>query len=217
MLDELDKELERRGHRFCRYADDCNVYVKSARAGHRVMESVTQFLEQRLKLKVNTAKSAVALVNRRKFLGYRLQKDGHLSIAPESLVRFKDKLRAQTKRNRGRSFEMIINEINPILRGWMNYFILSETPSKLREIDSWLRRKLRCYRLKQRKTFLGIVSWLIKLGVPERLARNIGSSGKGWWTLSKTPAMHRAMSQKWFKQQGLLSLESNWKLRRVNI
>src|SRR3990167_4215957 len=112
MLDELDKELEKRGHRFCRYADDCNVYVRSAKAGYRLMESITQFLEGRLKLKVNRLKSAVACVNERKFLGYRLQGDGRLTIAPESIVRLKDKIRQKTKRNRGRSFELVIKELN---------------------------------------------------------------------------------------------------------
>lgn len=217
MLDELDKELERRGHRFCRYADDCNIYVRSQRAGHRVMESVTQFLGHHLKLKVNTAKSAVALVNERKFLGYRLQKDGHLSIAPESLQRLKDKLRERTKRNRGRSFELVVREINQTLRGWVNYFSLSESRSRLRSLDSWLRRKLRCYRLKQRKKYWSIVTWLISLGVSERDARKIGSSGKGWWRLSKTPALHRALNQEWFRNQGLLSTETYWEFRRVNV
>jgi RNA-directed DNA polymerase len=217
MLDGLDKALERRGHRFCRYADDCNIYVQSQRAGHRVMESVTQFLEQHLKLKVNTAKSAVALVNERKFLGYRLQKDGHLSIAPESLQRLKDKLRERTKRNRGRSFELIVREINQTLRGWVNYFILSESRSRLRSLDSWLRRKLRCYRLKQRKKYWSIVTWLRSLGVAERDARKIGASGKGWWCLSKTPALHRALNQEWFRNQGLLNMETYWESRRVKV
>lgn len=217
MLDELDKELERRGHCFCRYADDCNIYVKSSRAGHRVMESVTKFLEQRLKLKVNTTKSAVALVNERKFLGYRLQKDGHLSIAPESLLRLKDKLRKQTKRNRGRSFETVVEGINQTLRGWMNYFILSESRSTLGSIDGWLRRKLRCYRLKQRKKYWSIVTWLMNLGISERDARKIGSSGKGWWRLAKTPALHRALNQEWFRNQGLFSLVTHWESKRVNV
>lgn len=217
MLDELDKELERRGHSFCRYADDCNIYVRSQRSGHRVMESVAQFLEQHLKLKVNKAKSAVSLVNERKFLGYRLQKDGHLSIAPESLQRLKDKVRERTKRNRGRSFEQVIKEINQALRGWVNYFILSESRKRFISLDSWLRRKLRCYRLKQRKKYWSIVRWLVSLGITERDARKIGSSGKGWWRLSRTPALHRALNQEWFGNQGLLSMETYWESRRVNV
>lgn len=217
MLDELDKELEKRGHYFCRYADDCNIYVKSARAGYRIMGSITKFLEQRLKLKVNTAKSAVALVNERKFLGYRLQKDGHLSIAPESLLRLKDKIRERTKRNRGRSFALIIKELNQILRGWINYFKLSESRSILTKIDSWIRRKLRCYRLKQRKKYKGIVDWLINLGVKSIDAKCIGSSGKGWWRLAKTTALHRALSKEWFKTQRLFSIETHWIKLRVKV
>lgn len=217
MLDELDKELERRGHRFCRYADDSNVYVKSAKAGYRVMASMTRFLEQRLKLKVNRAKSAVALVNTRKFLGYRLQCDGHLSIAPESLERLQEKLRQQTRRNRGRSFELVIKEVNQTLRGWIEYFKLSRARRPLQDLDCWLRRKLRCYRLKQRKKSGAIVSWLMNLGIKEREARQIGSSGKGWWRLAKTSALHRALNQEWFEKQGLLSLETSWERRRVTV
>ncbi len=210
MLDELDKELEKRGHKFCRYADDCNIYVRSERAGRRVMESVTQFLEHRLRLKVNTTKSAVALVNQRKFLGYRLQKNGGLSIAPESLERLKDKIREQTKRNRWQSLKQIIEEIKQTLRGWINYFRLSGSRSTLRDLDAWIRRKLRCYRLKQRKKCWSIATWLMKLGIREQEARQIGSSGKGWWRLSKIPALHRALNKEWFKNQGLFNLEAGW-------
>lgn len=211
MLDELDKELEKRGHKFCRYADDCNIYVYSERAGHRVMASMTQFLEQRLRLKVNQNKSAVALVNQRKFLGYRLQKDGGLSVAPESLQRLKDKIREQAKRNRGHSLESVIKQLNQTLRGWLSYFRLSRSKSTLSSLDSWIRRKLRCYRLKQRKQGRSIVTWLMNLGIKERDARQIGSSGKGWWRLAKTPALHRALDKEWFNNQGLFNLETRWK------
>lgn len=210
MLDELDKEMEKRGHKYVRYADDCNIYVKSSRAGHRVMSSVIHFLERRLRLRVNTAKSAVSLVNQRKFLGYRLQTDGKLTVAPESLQRLKDKLREQTKRNRGRSFEQVMKEVNQTLRGWLGYFRLSRFKSTMRDLDSWIRRKLRCYRLKQRKKYWSIVTWLMSLGVKERDARNIGSSGKGWWRLAKTPALHRALNKERFKNQGFYSLEEGW-------
>lgn len=211
LLDELDKELEKRGHKFCRYADDCNIYVHSERAGHRVMASMTQFLEQRLRLKVNQKKSAVALVNQRKFLGYRLQKDGGLSVAPESLQRLKDKIREQAKRNRGHSLESVIKQLNQTLRGWLSYFRLSRSKSTLSSLDSWIRRKLRCYRLKQRKQGRSIVTWLMNLGIKERDARKMGSSGKGWWRLAKTPALHRALDKEWFNNQGLFNLEMRWK------
>lgn len=212
MLDELDRELERRGHTFCRYADDCNIYVRSERAGKRVMESMTQFIEERLQLTVNAAKSAVAKVNQRKFLGYRLQNYGVLTVAPESLQRLKDKVRVLTKRNRGRSFELVIDELNQTLRGWLNYFRLASTRSVWMNLDSWIRRKLRCYRLKQRKGCKAIVTWLMNLGVREIDARKIGSSGKGWWRLSKTPALHRALNKEWFNNQGLFNLEERWSL-----
>lgn len=210
VLDELDKELERRGHKFCRYADDCNIYVGSEQAGQRVMASVTKFIEERLLLKVNTAKSAVAQVDQRKFLGYRLQKDGSLSVAPESLLRLKNKIREQTKRNRGRRFEEIITGLNQTLRGWINYFILSKSRDVMEKLDAWIRRKLRCYRLKQRKKGKSISNWLMELGIEAKEARNIGSSGRGWWRLAKTPALHRALSRKWFKKQELESLEEIW-------
>ena len=178
MLDELDRELERREHTFCRYADDCNIYVRSERAGQRVMESITHFIEQRLQLTLNAAKSAVALVNQRRFLGYRLQNDGVLTIAPESLQRLKDKVRVLTKRNRGRSFELVIRELNQTLRGWLNYFRLARLRSVWSDLEAWIRRKLRCYRLKQGKGGKDIIKWLMNLGVREKDARKIGSSGK---------------------------------------
>lgn len=206
MLDELDKELENRGHKFCRYVDDCNVYVRSERAGRRVMESITEFLSKRLRLTVNLTKSTVALVDERKFLGYRLQKDGGLTVAPESVQRFKDKIRVLTKRNRGRSLDLVIKEVNQTLRGWINYFRLSKWKSLWVELDSWIRRKLRCYRLKQRKKSRSIMTFLMQQGVGRREAGQLGSSGKGWWRLALTPALHRALNNAWFDKQGLLSL-----------
>jgi RNA-directed DNA polymerase len=170
LLDELDKELERRGHKFCRYADDCNVYVQSLRAGERVLESVKQFLWKRLRLKVNEAKSASAVVDERKFLGYRLLKEGKLVIAQESIERIKDKVRILTRRNRGVSLDRFVKELNETLRGWSNYFRLTEWPWVLVELDKWIRRKLRCYRLKQRKSSWPIANFLINLGVTAKEA-----------------------------------------------
>jgi len=210
LLDELDKELESRGHKFCRYADDNNVYVHSKRAGERVYSSIKQFLETKLKLRVNDAKSAVAKVDERKFLGYRILGNGALSVAPESLVRAKVKIRLLTKRNRGRSFEQVIRELNRYLKGWLNYFKLAEINSLWRTLDSWIRRKLRCYKLKQRKKCSSIRKFLMSLGVDERSARQISSSGKGWWRLSRTHAVHRALTLSWFKEQGLVSLSEHW-------
>ena len=210
LLDELDKELERRGHKFCRYVDDQNIYVKSKRAGERVFQSIKEFLEKRLKLKVNDQKSAVALVQERKFLGYRVQTDGRLTMAPETKRRAKDKIRELTRRNRGRSLESVIRSLNMYLRGWLQYYRLNYFRSLWRELDSWIRRKLRCYRLKARKRGSSIAKYLISLGVSEIEARKLGSSGKGWWRLSSTRAVHRALDNKWFRQQGLINLEEKW-------
>ena len=206
LLDELDKELERRGHKFCRYADDQNIYVRSERAGQRVYASIKKFIEGKLKLKVNDSKSAVAQVGDRKFLGYRITNDGVLTIAPESLSRAKDKIRSLTKRNRGRNFRQVINELNMFLRGWQNYYRLSSSYGLYRDLDSWIRRKLRCYKLKQKKRTYPIAKFLMDLGVPKRASWYIGKSGKSWWRLSHTQPVDRALNKKWFKQEGLISL-----------
>lgn len=149
LLTALDRELERRGHAFCRYADDCNIYVKSKVAGERVMASITRFLADTLKLTVNAAKSEVARPWERKFLGYSLtwHKAPKLRIAPTSLKRQEDKIRAVLQGARGRSLKKVIDELNPMLRGWMVYFKLTETKRVLDELDGWIRRKLRCSRL----------------------------------------------------------------------
>jgi RNA-directed DNA polymerase len=210
LLDELDKELEKRGHKFCRYADDQHIYVRTKRAGERVYASLKRLLETKLKLKVNEQKSAVTLVRERKFLGYRVQLDGKLSIAPETIRRAKDKIRELTRRNRGRSFEVVIKELNCYLRGWQNYFQMASSRSAWQELDSWIRRKLRCYKLKQKKGGSTIAKYLMSLGVPEEEARQIGFSDKGWWRLSLTRAVHRALDKDWFRNQGLIFLEERW-------
>jgi RNA-directed DNA polymerase len=210
LLDEVDKELETRGHKFCRYADDQNVYVRSRKAGERVFKSMKQFLEKKLKLKVNDAKSAVALVNERKFLGFQIQLDGRISMAPETIQRAKDKIRRLTWRNRGRSFDSVVEELNQYLRGWLGYYHLNSNRSLWQGLDSWIRRKLRCYKLKQKKRCSTIAKYLMSLGVSEIEARQIGSSGKGWWRLSRTRALHRALNNVWFKTQGLICLEEKW-------
>jgi len=217
VLDELDKELERRGHKFCRYADDCNIYVQSKKAGDRVYASIKAFLEIRLKLKVNETKSAVALVSERVFLSYCLRTDGKLILPQKTLSRIKDKIRIMTRRNRGKSLEEIIGHLKVYLPGWLQYFKLNEFSSYFRELDSWIRRKLRCYRLKQRKGYWSITTFLMNLGIKEQEARRIGSSGKGWWRLSLTPAVHRAMDNAWFREQNLYSIEENWKKLAQNL
>lgn len=206
MLDDLDKELERRGHKFCRYADDANIYVRSLRAGERVLLSVKEFLKNRLKLQVNDAKSGCAPVYDRQFLGYRLLSDGRLVIAPHSVKRIEDKVRTITQRNRGVSLEQVISELNQTLRGWINYFRFTAWNSQVAELDTWIRRKVRCYRIKQRKQGRSLYNFLIKLGVPAWSAQVLVSSGKGWWRLSLSPPTNQAMSNNWFEKQGLISL-----------
>ena len=206
LLDDLDQELERRGHRFCRYADNCNIYVRSLAAGHRVMDSVVGFLEGKLRLRVNREKSAVAPVGERKFLGHRLLLNGKLGIAPKSLRRAKDKIRQITRRNRGVSLAQVIVELNLFLTGWVIFYRFAACRFDLQCMDQWIRRKLRCYRLKQRKRGASVAGFLRKLGVPAHQASRIASSGKGPWRLALTKQLGSAMSIDWFAQQGLVSL-----------
>lgn len=208
LLDDLDKELEKRGHRFCRYADDCNIYVKSEAAGQRVMASVTEFLEQRLKLKVNRQKSAVGHVSERKFLGHRLLASGELGVAPQSQERLKDNLRELTSRSAGQSLWEVIEQVNQKLTGWIEYFQLARMKGFMQEIGQWMRRRLRCLRLKQCKRTHAIARFLMSLGENERSAWMLALSGKGWWRLADTPQAHRAMDLRWFKDTGLIDPEA---------
>lgn len=212
VLDELDKELEKRGHSFCRYADDCNIYVSSQTAAERVMASVKGFIEGKLKLKVNDLKSACAKVSERQFLGYRIYQNGDLALSPKTQVRMKRRVRELTYRNRGRAVEQIISELNQYLRGWLHYFRLARITNQLCHLDKWIRRRLRCYRLKQRKRSYSIASWMISLGVKTNLAWQLATSSKGWWRLSRNPVINQAMPNAWFKKQGLYSLLENYLL-----
>lgn len=210
LLDDLDKELEQRGHCFCRYADDCNIYVQSKAAGDRVMVSVTKYLEKRLRLRVNRDKSAVAPVSERKFLGHRLLNGGMLAIAPQSLERAKDRIRQITRRNRGASFERMIGELNSFLTGWVTYFRYAKCRSHLAEMDSWIRRKLRCVRLKQRKRAKSIAEFLQGLGVPKNRSWTTAACGKGWWRMARSPAAQEAMTPAWFRTIGLACLTDRY-------
>jgi RNA-directed DNA polymerase len=209
LLDDLDKELERRGHRFCRYADDCNIYVRSQAAGERVMASVTAFLEKRLRLKVNRRKSAAAPVWERQFLGHRLDKGGLLGITPKSIARAKDRLRKIARRNRGIPLARMIKEANGFITGWVTYFRHARCQSALRDLDGWLRRKLRCVRLKQCKRAKTIAAFLQNNGVGGGRAWTTAASGKGWWRMAHTPAAQEAMTNAWFVSQGLVSLTAH--------
>jgi len=208
LLDDLDKELEARGHKFCRYADDCNIYIRSEAAGKRVLESVTEYLEKKLKLKVNRDKSAVGKVSERKFLGHRLLEDGRLGVAPHSRERLKESLKELTSRNAGKSFESVIQSVNQKLAGWIQYFRMARMKSILAEIAQWLRRRLRCIKLKQCRKTHAIARFLMGLGVRQDSAWMLALSGKGWWRLADTPQAHRGMSLSWFKETGLIDPEA---------
>jgi len=208
VLDELDRELERRGHRFVRYADDCNVYVRSERAGQRVMESVTQFITQKLKLKVNEAKSAVARPQERKFLGFSFTAGPEVRrvIAPKALDRFQRRVREITRRAKGVSMTTTIEELAPYMRGWRGYFGFCETPEVLLSLTRWVRLRLRAAMWRQWKTPRRRREALIKLGVRERLANNTAGSGLGPWYLAKAKALSVGLSNAYFKSLGLPSL-----------
>ena len=206
LLDDLDKELEKRGHRFCRYADDCNIYVRTMEAGNRVMESITGFLEKKLKLKVNREKSCVAQTMQRKFLGYRIYKKGLLTIAPQSVERLKEKIRNMTPRRIAKPLKEVAQGLGPLLRGWMGYFRLIEGRNKLVELDGWIRRRMRAIRLQQLKRPRTVAQFLQEQGVLPALSWITATSGKGKWRLSKSQGVHRGMRDKWLESLGLESL-----------
>jgi RNA-directed DNA polymerase len=205
LLDDLDRELERRKHKFCRYADDCNIYVQSQAAGERVLASVTKFLEGRLRLRVNRQKSAAASVWERKFLGHRLLGNGTLTIAPKSLDRAKERVREITRRNRGVSFERMVRELNSFLLGWVTYYRHAKARRDLTTLSGWVRRKLRCVRLKQRKRAKGIAEFLSSLGISRDQRWTVAASGKGWWRMAHLPVTQQAMNNAWFQAQGLVN------------
>jgi group II intron reverse transcriptase/maturase len=208
LLTELDRELERRGHTFCRYADDCNIYVKSKAAGERVMAGITQFLSDTLKLTVNVGKSAVARPWERKFLGYSMtrHKAPRLRIAPTSLKRLEDKIREVLKGARGRSLTNVITELNPILRGWAAYFKLTETKRAMEELDGWVRHKLRCILWRQWKRPYTRAMNLMKAGLTEERAFHSAFNQRGAWWNSGASHMNQAFPKRYFERLGLVSL-----------
>ena len=208
LLTALDRELERRGHAFCRYADDCNIYVRSQQAGERVMASITEFLADTLKLTVNAAKSAVARPWTRKFLGYSLtwHKTPRLRIAPTSLKRLEDKIREVLKGARGRSLTKVTTELNPILRGWMAYFRLTETKKALEELEGWIRHKLRCILWRQSKRPYTRAMNLMKAGLTEERAFRSAFNQRGPWRNSGASHMNQAFPKSFFDRLGLVSL-----------
>ena len=198
VLDELDRELERRGHLFARYADDCNIYVRSERAGCRVMDSITRFIVRKLKLKVNARKSAVARPQKRKFLSFSFTRDGRRRILPAALERFKWKVRCRTRPMPGCSFEFLRHELKHFLRGWRGYFGFCETPSVLRKLDSWIRRRLRCLAWRMWKRGPKRYHELRRRGVNAGLAATAAGSRLGPWRLSRSPALSIALPNAYF-------------------
>ena len=208
LLDELDKELERRGHSFCRYADDCNIYVRTKRSAERVMTSITTFLEERLKLTVNQEKSAVDRPWNRIFLGYGMtnHRTPKLKIGGKALDRLKSKVREISRKGRGRNLKRVIEEITPILRGWSNYFKLSEVKKPFDELDGWIRRKLRCILWRQWKRSFTRATKLMQRGLSEERAWKSAQNGRGPWWNSGASHMNEAFDISYFTKLGLLSL-----------
>jgi RNA-directed DNA polymerase len=209
LLSDLDKELEKRGHAFCRYADDCNIYVASRRSGERVMASITRFLEERMKLKVNRDKSAVDEPINRIFLGYSFLKDARVRIRvpQKTCQKMKGKLKELFRMGRGRNLESFIRkDLNPVLRGWMTYFRLSETKSFAGELDGWVRRRLRCVLWSQWKTYATRRRRLIEHGLDKANARRSAGNGRGRWYNSAMAFLQAALPSKTFTEMGLVSL-----------
>lgn len=211
VLDELDRELEQRGHRFARYADDCNIYVRSQRAGERVMKSVSQFITRRLKLKVNEEKSAVARPDKRKFLSFRFLGTETVKryIAAKAIARFKQRVRKLTRRTRGVKVETMVVQLSRYLQGWRGYFGFCQTPWELRHLESWVRRRLRAVVWKQWKRGKVRYAELTKRGVRKDLAAQTAGSAHGPWRLSNSPALTTALPNAYFASLGLTPLVVN--------
>ncbi|GLO65028.1 hypothetical protein MACH08_42670 [Oceanobacillus kimchii] len=216
ILDDLDKELEERGLRFVRYADDCNIYVRTKKAGNRVMNSITTFIEEKLRLKVNKEKSAVDRPWKRKFLGFSFTngKNPKIRIAKESIMRLKQKIREITSRSKPFPMEVRIEKLNKYLMGWCGYYALAETPSKFEEFDKWIRRRLRMCMWKQWKLPRTKVRKLISLGVPDHKAYEWGNTRKNYWRISKSPILSRTLGNSYWSRLGLKSLYQRYEFIR---
>ncbi|TXK74008.1 group II intron reverse transcriptase/maturase [Paenibacillus sp. N3.4] len=219
VLDELDRELEKRGHYFVRYADDCNIYVKTRKAGERVKASVTEFIETKLKLKVNQAKSAVDRPWKRKFLGFSfsVDKKPKVRVAKQSLQKAKAKIREITSRKKPMKMEERVKELNQYLVGWCGYFALADTPSIFQELDAWIRRRLRMCLWKQWKKPKTKVKRLLSLGVPKDKAFEWGNTRKGYWRIAGSPILHRTLDNQYWKSNGVKSLMDRYNsLRNIS-
>lgn len=209
MLDELDKELERRGHKYCRYADDCNIYVRSGKAGERVMESITRYIEGKLKLKVSRNKSAVDRVSRRKFLGfsfYIMKGKARSFIHVKCIKRFKEKVRALTSRSNGKSMDWRKERLNRLICGWFNYFKLADMRRHCSDLDGWIRRRVRMCYWKQWKRIKTKHDNLVKLGQDNRKAWEYANIRKGYWNVAGCPALTSTLTNEYFDKMGFISL-----------
>jgi group II intron reverse transcriptase/maturase len=216
VLDELDEELEKRGLKFVRYADDCNIYVQSKRAGLRVMESVTSFIENKLKLKVNREKSSVDRPWKRKFLGFSFTsgREPKIRVAKESINRLKQRIRELTSRRHSIEMSKRLRKLNQYITGWLGYYRLIDTPSTLVTIDAWIRRRLRMIRWKEWKTISARKRNLVKLGIKETKAWQWANSRKGYWRVAHSPIMDYALNSEYWKGQGLMSLAERYQTKR---
>lgn len=209
MLDELDKELEKRGHKFCRYADDCNIYVKSHRAGLRVMKSITSWIENRLKLRVNQTKSAVDYPSRRKFLGfsfYRNKEGVGVRVHSKALERFKEKVRRMTSRSNGTSMEVRIMKLHQLIVGWVNYFKLADIKNHCQKLDEWIRRRLRMCYWKDWKKIKTKYENLKRLGLPEDKSWEYANSRKGYWRIAGSFILHKTITNQFLEKVGFRPL-----------
>lgn len=218
MLTDLDRELEERGHKFVRYADDCNIYVKTERAGGRVLESVKQYLEKKLKLKVNPKKSKVERATRAKFLGFSFWKrkgEVFIRLAKRTKERFAEKIRHLTKRTRSGKMEDIVSEVNRYTRGWIGYYRLATTPSVYQEMDEWIRRRLRQIQWKRWKRGRTRYRELVRLGVPPKRAA-LGAVGTSPWRMSHSPIIHEALNNAFWRSTGLESIAERYNQLRYS-
>lgn len=216
MLDDVDKELEKRGHKFCRYADDCNIYVKSKRAGLRVMDSITRIIENERKLKVNKDKSAVDIVSKRKFLGfsfYFVKGVAKIRIHEKSIKRFKEKVKSITNRNRGISMDLRLLKLNDSIKGWINYFGIANAKRKLLELDKWIRRRLRACIWKQWKKIRTRYRNLVKLGIDNWKAWEYANTRKGHWKISGSPILSKSLHNKYLESIGFVSLTQTYQMK----
>lgn len=216
MLDDVDKELEKRGHKFCRYADDCNIYVRSKRAGLRVMDSITRIIENELKLKVNKDKSAVDIVSKRKFLGfsfYFVKGVAKIRIHEKSIKRFKEKVKSITNRNRGISMDLRLLKLNDSIKGWINYFGIANAKRKLLELDKWIRRRLRACIWKQWKKIRTRYRNLVKLGIDNWKAWEYANTRKGHWKISGSPILSKSLHNKYLESIGFVSLTQTYQMK----